>query len=264
MSDPKPTPSSARPRPQNPAWRRLSQAFRPYVSRSQIAAAALLAILGFAATVQVQSLRTDDEFASANRPQLIQMLDGLQQRTRRLEAEISELERARAELISGADRTRTAVEQAKARAETLGILAGTLPAEGPGIRVTISDTQSAVSASLIINTIQELRDAGAEAIEINDRVRIVAGSYVLDPQGGVGIIVDGVHIRPPYSIDAIGDTRTLATAMRIPGGVVDEVNQKGGLVSVLERDNLQVTSLHEPAAPRYARPAPESTSDEGK
>jgi uncharacterized protein YlxW (UPF0749 family) len=262
MSDPKPSTSSARPRPRNPARQRLSQAFRPYVSRSQIAAAALLAILGFAATVQVQSLRTDDEFASANRPQLIQMLDGLQQRSRRLEAEISELERARAELISGADRTRTAVEQAKARAETLGILAGTLPAEGPGIRVTITDPQSAVSASLLINTIQELRDAGAEAIEINDRVRIVAGSYVLDGRGG--IIVDGTRITSPYSIDAIGDTRTLATAMRIPGGVVDEVSQQGGLVDVLESNSLEVTSLHEPTTPRYARPAPESTSGEGK
>jgi uncharacterized protein YlxW (UPF0749 family) len=222
--------------------------------------AVLLALLGFAATVQVQALRTtDDEFASANRPQLIQMLDGLQQRARRLEAEISELEQARSELMSGADSTRTAIEQARARAETLGILAGTLPATGPGIRITISDSQSAVDASLILNAIQELRDAGAEAIEVNDRIRLVAGSFVLNGQGG--ILVDGTLVVPPYTIDAIGDTQTLATAMRIPGGVVDEVTQKGGLVAVLERQSIAVESLRKPAAPRYARPAPEDTSE---
>jgi len=245
------------PKPRNPAWHRLSRAFRLYVSRAQIAGAALLAVLGFAATIQVQALRTDDEFASANKPQLIQMLDGLQQRTRRLEAEIGELEQAKSDLVSGADRTRTAVEQAQSRAETLGILAGTLPAGGPGIRLTISDTQSAVTASLVLNTIEELRDAGAESIEVNDRVRVVAGSYVLDGQGG--ILVDGTLIPPPYTIDAIGETRTLATAMRIPGGVVDEVSQKGGLVAVLERPSIQIDSLHRPAAPRYARPAPENS-----
>jgi uncharacterized protein YlxW (UPF0749 family) len=260
MAEQKPKAPGAK-KPRNPAWRRLNSAFRLYISRAQVAGAALLAILGFAATIQVQALRTDDEFSGANRPQLIQMLDGLQQRTRRLEAEISELESARAELVSGADRTRAAVNQAQARAETLGILAGTLPASGPGIRLTISDTRSAVTASLVLNTIEELRDAGAESIEVNDRVRLVAGSYVLDGQGG--ILVDGTLIPPPYTIDAIGETRTLATAMRIPGGVVDEVGQKGGLVTVVEQSNLQIDSLHRPATPRYARPAPEETENSG-
>ena len=242
-------------RPHNPAWYRLSRAFRLYISRAQLAGAALLAILGFATTIQVQALRTSDEFTSANKPQLIQMLDGLQQRTRRLESEINELEQAKSELVSGADRTRAAVEQAQTRAETLGILAGTRPATGPGIRLTISDTRSAVTSSLVLNTIEELRDAGAESIEINDRVRIVAGSYVLDGRGG--ILVDGTLVSPPYKIDAIGETRTLATAMRIPGGVVDEVAQKGGLATVLERQSIQIRSLHHASAPRYARPAPE-------
>ncbi|WP_063828557.1 DUF881 domain-containing protein [Actinopolymorpha alba] len=262
MADKARTVSKGTVRQTNLAWRRLGRAFRLYISRAQLAGAVLLAVLGFATTAQVQSLRADDEFATADRPDLIQMLDGLQQRTRRLEAEISELEQAKAELASGADRTRTAVEQAETRARTLGILAGTLPASGPGIRLTISDSQSAVTASLILNTIEELRDAGAEAIEINDKVRVVAGSYVLDGQGG--ILVDGLLIPPPYTIDAIGDARTLSTAMRIPGGVVDEVAQKGGLATVLEPRSVQIDSLHRPVAPRYARPAPEKESGSNK
>jgi uncharacterized protein YlxW (UPF0749 family) len=260
MAEQKPKPTGPK-KPRDPAWRRLNSAFRLYISRAQLAGAALLAILGFAATIQVQALRTDDEFSSANKPQLIQMLDGLQQRTRRLQTEIGELEAARAELVSGADRTRAAVDQAQARAETLGILAGTLQASGPGIRLTISDTRSAVTASLVLNTIEELRDAGAESIEINDRVRLVAGSYVLDSQGG--ILVDGRLIPPPYTIDAIGETGTLATAMQIPGGVIDEVSQKGGQATVLKQSNIQIESLSRPAAPRHAQPAPEKTRESG-
>lgn len=251
-------PKQAGAKQRNIAWRRLGGAFRPYVSRAQIAGATLLAVLGFAATVQVQALRTTDEFSTADQSQLVQILDGLQQRTRRLESDISELQQAKSELVSGADRSRTAVEQAQSRAQTLGILAGTLPATGPGIRLTISDDQAAVDASLVLNTIEELRDAGAESIEVNDRVRVVAASYFLNGQGG--IIVDNKLIPPPYTIDAIGDTRTLATAMRIPGGVVDEVSQKGGLVTVLERQTVQINSLHNVTSPRYARPAPEKTS----
>ncbi|MBE1610705.1 uncharacterized protein YlxW (UPF0749 family) [Actinopolymorpha pittospori] len=253
-----PRPKAAGAKQRNIAWRRLGGAFRPYVSRAQIAGATLLAVLGFAATIQVQALRTTDEFSTADQSQLVQILDGLQQRTRRLESDISELQQAKSDLVSGADRSRTAVEQAQARAQTLGILAGTLPATGPGIRLTISDNQAAVDASLVLNTIEELRDAGAESIEVNDRVRVVAASYFLNGQGG--IIIDNKLIPPPYTIDAIGDTRTLATAMRIPGGVVDEVSQKGGLVTVLERQTVQINSLHNVTSPRYARPAPEKTS----
>ncbi|MET9020123.1 DUF881 domain-containing protein [Actinopolymorpha sp. NPDC004070] len=249
----KPTPA----KPRDTAWRRLAGAFRPHTSRAQVAAAVLLAALGFAATVQVRALRNTDEFANADRTQLIQIMDGLQQRSRRLETDIGDLQRSKADLVSGADRRRSALEQAQTRAQTLGILAGTLPATGPGIRLTITDNQAAVNASLVLNTIEELRDAGAEAIEINDRVRVVASSYVLDGQGG--IIVDGKLLPAPYTIDAIGDARTLATAMRIPGGVVDEVSQKGGLASVLERQTIQVNSLHSVVSPRYARPAPDKS-----
>jgi uncharacterized protein YlxW (UPF0749 family) len=243
----------------NPAWRRLVRAFRPHVSRSQVAGAVLLALLGFAAAVQVRALRTDAAYpGTASRTELIQVLDGLQQKSRSLESEISEAESVRARLSSDQDKTSTAIEQAEQRAITLGILAGTLPAAGPGIKLTISDSRGAITAPLVLNTIEELRDAGAESIEINDQVRVVASSYVLDGQGG--IVVDDTLIPPPYAIEAIGDARTLATAMNIPGGVRDAVEDKGGVVNVREQDETVINSLHRPTPPRHAKPAPE---DEG-
>jgi len=239
----------------NLAWRRLKRAFTPRASRAQIAGAVLLGVLGFSATVQVQALNADNEYESATRSQLIQILDQLAQQSELLERDIAEKEAAKARLTGSADKAEVAAEEAEARLRTLGILAGTSPAAGPGIRLTIKDA-STVSASLIINTIQELRDAGAEAIEINDRVRVVAGTYVLDTQGGIN--VDDEVLAPPYVIEAIGDADGLAKAMGIPGGVEDAVAEKGGTVETLKQSTVRITSLHRPTAPRYASPAPES------
>ena len=243
----------------NPAWRRLRRAFRPRLSRSHVAGGVLLGLLGFAATAQVRAISVDDEYVTASRTQLIQILDGLDQRSARLESEIADLEQDRADLQSGAGRTREAIEQAERRAETLGILAGTLPATGPGITLIISDAKATVTASLILNAIEELRDAGAEAIELNDRVRVVASSYVLDGQGG--IIVDDTLLPPPYTIEAIGDPRGLGSAMQIPGGVTEEVSQQQGVATVTEQDLVEIDSLHRPAPSRYARSAAEEAED---
>lgn len=244
----------------NLARQRLKRAFRFRVSRAQVAGAVLLGILGFGATVQVRTLNQDDTYATASRTQLIQILDQLGQRSRQLESEIAELESTRSRLSSGADKTQTAVKQAEERAEALGILAGTAKAKGPGIKLTMSGgDEGGIGPAIVINTLQEMRDAGAEAIEINNQVRVVASSYVVEAQGGID--VDGKIVDPPYVIEAIGDSETLASAMQIPGGVEDSVEGSGGQAETSRQTTIRITSLHRPSAPRYASPAPESESD---
>jgi uncharacterized protein YlxW (UPF0749 family) len=118
-------------------------------------------------------------------------------------------------------------------------------------------------ASVLLSTVQELRDAGAEAIQItggNDAaVRVVASTYFLDTSRGVD--VHGVRLEPPYTLTAIGDPPTLDTALNIPGGVVEEVTNDGGRATIRQEDELTVDVLHEPDEPQYARPAPETDED---
>lgn len=243
----------------NPAWRRLIHAFRLRVSRSQVVAGVLLALLGFAATAQMRTLDVQDDYGAATRPELIQILDGLNQRAQRMENEINDLRQVHDELRSGADQSRTAIEQAEERARTLGVLAGTEQASGPGVTIIIADSAGAVNASLVLNAIQELRDAGAEAIEINDEVRVVANSYVVDAQGGINL--DDTVLTPPYTIEAIGDPRTLREAMHIPGGVVDEVEGRDGVVTITEHEVVAVETLYRPSSPEFATPAPADEDD---
>jgi uncharacterized protein YlxW (UPF0749 family) len=138
---------------------------------------------------------------------------------------------------------------------TLGVLAGTVPARGPGVVVRITDPRGAVDSGLLLGAVQELRDAGAEAIQVND-VRIVASSWFADGGRSGGVVVDGTRVHSPYVVTAVGDSRTIAEALRIPGGVVDSVHNLGATVGINELPSVDVSALRVLKPPQYAAPAP--------
>jgi len=78
-------------------------------------------------------------------------------------------------------------------------------------------------------------------------------SFVDGPAGS--LVVDGQHVQAPYTIVAIGDSHTLAAALRIPGGVVENLRNLGGDGIVDERTTVEVTALRPASTPQYARPA---------
>ncbi len=88
--------------------------------------------------------------------------------SRRADKEIADLEKTRSQLADSTQRREAALKQATDESTTLGILAGTLPPTGPGIRITVTDPEDKVSLNNLLDGIEELRDAGAEAIEFND------------------------------------------------------------------------------------------------
>jgi uncharacterized protein YlxW (UPF0749 family) len=233
---------------------RLLAALRRPGSRGQAVAAVLLAVLGFAAVTQVRSNGRDDSYVGARQGDLVQYINSLSLASQRAENEIARLQGTRDALGNDAQSRRTAVERAREQAATLGILAGTVPAVGPGIRVRITDGGSGVGTNQLLDGLQELRDAGAEAIELNDQVRVVAQTSLQD-RSGRGVVVDGTVLEPPYVIDAIGDRHTLATGLQFARGFTDEVEGVGGTVAIRELPQVQVGSVVVPKAPRYAEPA---------
>jgi uncharacterized protein YlxW (UPF0749 family) len=222
-------------------------------TRSTLLVAVLAIVLGFALVVQVRTQQRAT-LSVAREEDLVRILEDLGSREARLRDEIVELERTRDRLTTGIGQDDAALQEARRRAAVLGVLAGTLPARGPGIVLTIEDPRGTVTAETLLDAIQELRDAGAEAMMIND-VRLVAGSYVIDDDDD-GIVVDGEALTAPYRFVALGESRTLAEAMEIPGGVIDAVAIKAGAraVVVAERD-LVVDALRSISPPRYARPS---------
>ena len=238
--------------------RRWGRLLAPRLRRVDVAVAVLLGLLGFAAVVQVRSTQEDGPLAAARQEDLVQILDDLDNRDDRLRAEVSALEQAQRELTTGSGRTQAALDEARRRAQLLGVLAGTVPASGPGVVVTITDPDGALRPDVLLDALEELRAAGAEAVQVDGRapeggaersVRVVAAtSFVTGDRGG--IVVDGTELRAPYRFVVVGDPATLTSALRIPGGVVDNVEQFGGQVRITRPDRVQVTALRPLEAPR--------------
>jgi uncharacterized protein YlxW (UPF0749 family) len=218
--------------------------------------AVLLLLLGFALVVQLKSRNDDADLASARPEDLVRILSDLDAQQTRLRNEINDLEDTKRQLDSGTQGQAAALADARKRADELGILAGTLPAEGPGLQLDFVAGGEPVRAETILDAVEELRGAGAEAMQISGSggglVRIVAPTYFVDEAGGLR--VDGTVLAAPYRVTVIGDPQTMLTALNIPGGVVDTVRQHGGTVSVNQAGPVRVTALHAPVGLKHARP----------
>ena len=246
-------PEPRRATPHRPPGALLKAFLRP--SRGQFAAGVALFLTALIVVVTLRSQANQPEFANVRQADLIQLLDNVTGETRRLEDEVRELEQARTELLSGADRDEAAREAAARRLEEAQIIAGTVPVTGPGVRIEIDDPQNRVSAELLLDAVEELRDAGAEVIELNDTVRLVMRSWFGTDESGM-LTADGVTLEAPYLIEAIGEPATLESGARFRGGLVSEIEGErvGGRVVITQEDSIAIDSVAAPGENEFARP----------
>ncbi len=243
------------PRDARHAWARLRRAGSPRPSRSNVLAALLAGALGFAIIAQVRQTSIEG-LENLREDELVRIFADVDQDGEQLASEVTSLRASLDLLKSRTTNEQEAQRAAQERLDSLGILAGTVKADGPGITLTIRDPQGQVRAPTILDTVQELRDAGAEAMQIGD-VRIVANTWFTDTPGGLS--VSGTVLTPPYVIKAIGDANTLAGAMEIPGGVTATVRRAGGDAGVQIEDSVTVDALLTVTPPQYAQPVPTSS-----
>ncbi len=230
---------------------RLLRALVPRGTRGELLAGLLCAVLGFALVVQVRQTQ-DADLGSLRESDLVRILDDLGERNDRLESEQLDLERTREQLQTDGSARQAAQEAAQRQVDALGILAGTAAAQGPGVRITITDPDGVIDAATLLGAVQELRDSGAEAMQVDD-VRVVASTAFTDTDDGVA--ADGTLLEAPFELLVIGDPSTIETAVRIPGGVVDDVTSDGARIAVDTEDEVLVDALRVPETPQYARPA---------
>jgi uncharacterized protein YlxW (UPF0749 family) len=220
-------------------------------SRGQAVVAVLLGVLAFAGITQVRSTSVDEASLAGYREQdLVDLLSGLAGTSERAEREIRRLESTRDDLLSDSDRRQAALDQARTEAESLRILAGLVPVAGPGLRITITEKTGTVSAETLLDMVQELRTAGAEAIQVDGQVRVVAQSAFAPGDGGIR--VDGRRLEAPYVFDVIGDPTNLAGALTFPLGPRRQVEDDGGALTYEKPARLEIRAVHEPEDPEYA------------
>jgi uncharacterized protein YlxW (UPF0749 family) len=228
-------------------------------SRAQLAfgglALLLCLVLGVAIATQVRQTESGDALETARPADLLVLLGSLQQREAALNTEVAELQRNLAAMQAAGTSDQAAIQNAQARLASLSILIGTVAATGPGVTITIEDPGPGVAPETMLDVINELRAAGAEAMEIRSgqqAVRVGVDSWVVGSPGA--LVIDSQTLSPPYSVLAIGDPPTLAAAMNIPGGAVDSVERVGGRMTVTQSDRVDITTLRQPKARQYAQP----------
>lgn len=222
----------------------------PRVTRAQLVVAVLLFVLGLGLAIQVRSNNDDSALRGARQEDLVRILDEVDNRTQRLEDEKQRLEDQRTGLETSSDQAEEARKQTLEKEQQLGILAGTVAAQGPGIVLTIGDGHGSVEPDMLLDTIQELRAAGAEAIQIN-QVRVVADTHFSGAGGDVK--VDGSAVDAPYRFKVIGKPQDLEPALNIPGGVVQTLEKEQATATVTGSKKIIVDALRPAEQPDYAR-----------
>lgn len=217
-------------------WRSV---LTPRLTASQAIIALLAVFVGFLTATQ---FRQDEgaELTNMRQADLVRLLDELSTRTDDLSAERDSLRLELDRLESGVTSREAALAAAEEEVTTRSIQAGVVPVHGPGIVLTIADPGGAVRPQLLVGLIEELRNAGAEAIELN-AVRIGTDSWIA--QGDAGIEVDGVRVQAPYTVQAIGDSNGLKVALEMPGGILAQIRATGASTFVSTADEVVIESV---------------------
>ena len=145
-------------------------------------------------------------------------------------------------------------------------LAGLTAVQGPGVEVTLNDSKNPYPGGLppgltppniihdtdINQVVNELKAAGAEAIAVNDQ-RLVAVSPIRC--AGPTVFVNNTAQTPPYVIKAIGDPKTLETALNISGGIATQLKSfDKAMFNVVPAKHLVIPAYSGGSQPKYALP----------
>lgn len=210
----------------------------------------LCAMLGYGYVIQLNNTRSAYETMSEE--ELTRLISETSNQIQQQEQRRDELQEQLNSLQEASDKQQEAQRIAEQNEQTSGILSGRLPAEGEGVTIRVTHGSiEAVDAATMFSLIEELRNAGAEVIAIND-VRVITQTYIAD--GEDGLICDGQPLSSPYVIKAIGDSQNLQNAVNIAGGVGSRLKVKFGAdVDVTSSDLVKIDEVASVPQYRYAK-----------
>ncbi|GHV07708.1 hypothetical protein FACS1894217_08980 [Clostridia bacterium] len=136
------------------------------------------------------------------------------------------------------------------------VLSGKLAATGQGLVVTLFDNGGGEGAEGVIHDsdllmiVNELRDAGAEALSVNGQ-RLVATSEIRC--AGAIVSVNNTRIAAPFEVCAVGPTEAMYAALNMQGGVGDTLKKWGFTLLLERRPELTIDAFDGEFSPKYAR-----------
>lgn len=133
------------------------------------------------------------------------------------------------------------------------LILGTTDVVGDGVVITLTDTEeSPIEAADLVDLINELRFAGAEAISING-VRIINMTDIVDIDSYI-IIKPSQRLVSPYVVKAIGNQTYLVSTLCLKNsGFVDKYNNSGKSVKLDKQRNIKIPKYSETMNIKYMK-----------
>lgn len=235
---------------------------RPFARVLRVAIVVVCGLIGFVLVAQVRAAEDFDQRLAVEREEdLTRILSNLARQSDELARQITERRLLLYEFEVNSEREQLAVNSLQQRLDDLRVLGGTVEVVGnEGVRLTIDDPLGVVGQDRMVDVVQELRDAGAEAIAIN-RVRLVAQSAVTTRNDQ--LVLDGHLLESPYVIEAIGPARALSQGLAIAGGVESSLRARDGVdVNTETLAQVRLPARTTPVPFVYAEPVPEDMQTE--
>ncbi len=221
--------------------------------RSQALVAAVAFVLGILVVVQIRSQAGNNTLAAMSSQDLTFLVANLNTRNDQLRGEIATLQSQLAALESGGSLGATSVNEIRAEIDKIRAWAGLDPVGGRGIEITVNGP---ITASAVENLVNELKNAGAEAIAIED-VRVVPGTVFGGGGGaGGGLSVDDTALGDPFTIRAIGTPDTLTGSLARAGGIIAQLaaTDPDATIDVEEATEIVLPATTRNLVPSHGQP----------
>jgi uncharacterized protein YlxW (UPF0749 family) len=207
-------------------------------------------LLGFLVMAQLNSQTVGGGLSALSVAELGELVANLTTRNNQLREEIRVLERQRDAVASAVSNGDTSAVQIRADLNRVLGWSGALGVTGTGVTVAV---EGALPGDAVEELVNELRNAGAEAISIGD-IRVVPGVVVTGPAGS--LVVTGIPLADPLELRAIGHPETLAGSVTRAGGPIAQFAARYPevLVTVSTADRLTLPATDRDLGPRLGRP----------
>jgi uncharacterized protein YlxW (UPF0749 family) len=216
---------------------------------AQLSLFAVALLIGMLLVGQLRSQARPAELSSLSPQEISQLIETLSARNIQLSDALADLREQIRDYEREEARGQSTLDLTREDLERFSAFAGLLPITGQGIVVQV---EGPFDPTAINDLIYELRNAGAEAIAVDD-IRITARSVAV--LGTAAIEIDGVPIDRFFEIRAIGSPDGLRSALQRPGGVVRQLEQATGATFRIEPEtSITVPATERDLAPRAARP----------
>lgn len=224
-------------------------------------------ILTLAICVQLKTIDDTNSTVSQTltgnelRDQVLKWKERYDKATQELENSEQNLEDIRLQSVQNDENSIYKEEEIKLDNTLLGLTDVT----GNGIVITLKDNNNVKKSSIdpldnielylvhagdLVEVVNALRNAGAEAISINgQRITNFTSIYC----AGNVVVVNGEKISSPIEIKAIGSPELLYGSIRIPGGYIELLEETGVIVDVKKQQNIDISKYEGIINTQYIR-----------